>query len=81
MFVALATERGQDSVRPPLLLRAVQGVDPARHGLIVSEEVRKGMRMAFAIRDASAARADFEMRISAKWHASRPVPRPASGSA
>jgi len=63
VFVALATERGQDSVRPPLLLRAVQGVDPARHGLIVSEEVRKGMRMAFAIRDASAARADFEMRI------------------
>lgn len=63
VFVALATERGQDSVRPPLLLRAVQGVDPARHGLIVSEEVRKGMRMAFAVRDASAARADFEMRI------------------
>ncbi len=63
VFVALATERGQDSVRPPLLLRAVQGVDPARHGLIVSEEVRKGMRMAFAIRDAGAARADFEMRI------------------
>jgi len=63
VFVALATEDGQDSVRPPLLLRAVQGVDPSRHGLIVSEEVRKGMRIAFAIRDASAARADFEMRI------------------
>ena len=63
VFVALATERGEDSVRPPLLLRAVQGVDPARHGLIVSEEVKKGMRMAFAVRDASAARADFEIRI------------------
>jgi small ligand-binding sensory domain FIST len=63
VFVALATERGVDSVRPPLLLRAVQGVDPSRHGLIVSEEVRVGMRMAFAVRDASAARADFEMRI------------------
>jgi small ligand-binding sensory domain FIST len=63
VFVALATERGLDSMRPPLLLRAVQGVDPARHGLIVSEEVRVGMRMAFAVRDASAARADFEMRI------------------
>jgi len=74
VFVALATERGQDSVRPPLLLRAVQGVDPSRHGLIVSEEVRKGMRMAFAIRDASAARADFEMRI-------RELAREAAGAA
>jgi small ligand-binding sensory domain FIST len=63
VFVALATERGAESMRPPLLLRAVQGVDPSRHGLVVSEEVRVGMRLAFAIRDASAARADFEMRI------------------
>ncbi|MEI9940159.1 MAG: FIST C-terminal domain-containing protein [Pseudomonadota bacterium] len=74
VFVALATERGQNSVRPPLLLRAVQGVDPARHGLIVSEEVRTGMRMAFAVRDASAARADFEMRI-------REVARESAGAA
>ncbi|HET7544007.1 MAG TPA: FIST C-terminal domain-containing protein [Polyangiaceae bacterium] len=74
VFVALATERGQDSVRPPLLVRAVQGVDPARHGLIVSEEVKKGMRMAFAVRDAGAARADFEMRI-------RELARQAAGAA
>ena len=74
VFVALASERGEGSVRPPLLLRAVQGVDPARHGLIVSEEVKKGMRMAFAIRDASAARADFEMRI-------REVARESAGAA
>lgn len=74
VFVALATESGQDSVRPPLLLRAVQGVDPSRHGLIVSEEVKKGMRMAFAVRDASAARSDFEMRI-------REVARRAAGAA
>ncbi len=63
VFVALATEHGVDSVRPALLLRAVQGVDPSRHGLVVSEEVRAGMRLAFAVRDATAARADFEMRI------------------
>jgi small ligand-binding sensory domain FIST len=74
VFVALATERGVDSMRPPLLLRAVQGVDPSRHGLIVSEEVRVGMRMAFAVRDASAARADFEMRI-------RELAREAAGAA
>jgi len=70
VFVALATERGQDSVRPPLLLRAVQGVDPSRAGLIVSEEVKNGMRLAFAIRDASAARSDFEMRIRELWRES-----------
>ena len=63
VFVALATDSGVDSVRPPLLLRAVQGVDPSRHGLVVSEEVRVGMRLAFAVRDASAARTDFEVRI------------------
>lgn len=74
VFVALASERGQDGIRPPLLLRAVQGVDPARHGLIVSEEVQKGMRLAFAIRDASAARADFEARI-------REIARDAAGAA
>ncbi|HEY1534012.1 MAG TPA: FIST C-terminal domain-containing protein [Polyangiaceae bacterium] len=74
VFVALATERGVESMRPPLLLRAVQGVDPSRHGLIVSEEVRVGMRMAFAVRDASAARADFEMRI-------REIARESAGAA
>ncbi|MEO8905895.1 MAG: FIST C-terminal domain-containing protein [Polyangiaceae bacterium] len=74
VFVALATERGVDSTRPPLLLRAVQGVDPSRHGLIVSEEVRVGMRMAFAVRDASAARADFEQRL-------REIARASAGAA
>ncbi len=74
VFVALATESAEDSIRPPLLLRAVQGVDPSRHGLIVSEEVKQGMRMAFAIRDASAARTDFEMRI-------REIARDSAGAA
>src|SRR5450432_983252 len=74
VFVALATRPNSESARPPLLMRAVQGVDPSRHGLVVSEEVRVGMRMAFAIRDASAARADFEMRI-------RELAREAAGAA
>ncbi|MEP7053120.1 MAG: FIST C-terminal domain-containing protein [Pseudomonadota bacterium] len=74
VFVALATERGVGGVRPPLLLRAVQGVDPSRHGLIVSEEVRVGMHMAFAVRDASAARADFEIRL-------REIARESAGAA
>jgi len=74
VFVALATEAGVDGIRPPLLLRAVQGVDPSRHGLVVSEEVKRGMRLAFAVRDASAARADLEMRV-------RELSRTAAGAA
>jgi len=46
--------------RPELLLRAVQGVDPVRRGLIVSDEVKNGMRLAFAIRDGGSARIDLE---------------------
>jgi small ligand-binding sensory domain FIST len=63
VFVVLAPEPapGDDQRgRPELLVRAVQGVDPVRRGLVVSDEVRPGMRIAFAIRDAGAARADLE---------------------
>jgi small ligand-binding sensory domain FIST len=45
---------------PALLVRAIQGVDPTRQGVHISEEVRPGMRIAFAVRDAAAARADLE---------------------
>jgi small ligand-binding sensory domain FIST len=74
VFVALANESGHDGLLPPLLLRAVQGVDPARHGLVISEEVRPGMRLAFAVRDAAAAKADLELR-------SRELLRQAAGAA
>lgn len=60
VFVALATEEDNDDGRAPLLLRGIQGVDPARQGVLVSEEVRHGMRMGFAVRDAAAARVDLE---------------------
>jgi small ligand-binding sensory domain FIST len=35
-------------------------VDPVRRGLLVSDEVREGMRVAFAVRDGPAARDDLE---------------------
>jgi small ligand-binding sensory domain FIST len=62
VFAVLAEQAraGEESARPELVLRAVQGVDPVRRGLVVSDEVRVGMRMAFAVRDGSAARADLE---------------------
>lgn len=61
IFAVLA---GQDAPaatgRPELLVRAVQGVDPVRRGLLVSDEVREGMRLAFGVRDPAAARTDLE---------------------
>ncbi|HEV8248240.1 MAG TPA: FIST N-terminal domain-containing protein, partial [Polyangiaceae bacterium] len=61
VFVALATEQASNaSERPELLIRGVQGVDPGRAGVMVSDELRVGMLLAFAVRDATAARADLE---------------------
>ncbi len=62
LFVALAANatEGDDEELPPLLLRGIQGIDPVRQGIVVSEEVRPGMLMAFAVRDAAAARTDLE---------------------
>jgi len=60
VFVALAPPSTGDEESPALLLRGIQGVDPIRQGVLVSDEVRPGMRMAFAVRDAAAARADLE---------------------
>lgn len=54
-------ERGPE--RPEVLIRAVQGVDPVRRGLLVSDEVRPGMRLAFAVRDAKAAREDLQAAV------------------
>jgi small ligand-binding sensory domain FIST len=59
-----ALDRGERLVaRPEVLLRAVQGVDPVRRGLLVSDEVRPGMRLAFAVRDAKAAREDLQIAV------------------
>lgn len=78
VFVALAPPVAQDSARvdaalgrpsdraaerPEVLIRAVQGVDPVRRGLMVSDEVKPGMRLAFAVRDAKAAREDLQNAV------------------
>lgn len=63
LFAVLAAEEGASSDRggrPQWLIRGVQGVDPTRRALVVSTEVRDGMRIAFGIRDGGAARADLE---------------------
>jgi small ligand-binding sensory domain FIST len=64
VFAVLAAEDSAPTTsRPELLVRAVQGVDPVRRGLLVSDEVREGMRLAFAVRDPVAARTDLETAV------------------
>jgi small ligand-binding sensory domain FIST len=69
VFVVLAPEAegDEDDASVPLLLRGIQGVDPVREGIVVSEEVRPGLRMGFAIRDAAAARIDLEAAAARVW--------------
>jgi small ligand-binding sensory domain FIST len=79
VFVALAPAQSPlreelANERPELLLRAVQGVDPVRRGLVISDEVKPGMRLAFAVRDAKAAREDLQVAV-------RELVREANGAA
>jgi small ligand-binding sensory domain FIST len=63
VFLVLASEvdpNTPETGRPPVLIRGIQGVDPDRRALVVSGEIREGMRIAFAVRDPRAAREDFE---------------------
>ncbi|WP_438015616.1 FIST C-terminal domain-containing protein [Sorangium sp. So ce315] len=42
------------------VLRPIRGIDPSRRGLLLGDEARPGVRIAFAVRDAAAARAGLE---------------------
>ena len=50
-----------ESARSELIVRGIQGVDPARQAIVLSGEIKPGWRVAFAVRDAAAARADLEL--------------------
>lgn len=61
LLTALAPpEDGEDALGSALLVRGIQGVDPSREGVMLSEEVEPGQRLAFAVRDAESARKDLE---------------------
>ncbi|MEB2313710.1 MAG: FIST C-terminal domain-containing protein [Sorangiineae bacterium] len=65
VLAAVADEAapGEAAGRPPLVLRGIEGVDPSRRAIVVSDELREGMRLGFAVRDAAAARADLEATV------------------
>jgi small ligand-binding sensory domain FIST len=63
LFAVLADEPESgptEAGRPALVVRGIQGVDPDRRALVISEEIREGMRVTFGVRDARAARDDME---------------------
>jgi len=65
------TEAGSDAIGrtgnfgADVMVRHIIGLDPARRGVAIAQQVSPGMRMAFCQRDAQAARADL-MRICAE---------------
>lgn len=59
----LVAVRGDEEGAPPLL-RTVVGVDAGRGAVGVSEAIAPGATVAFAVRDAEAARADFQRRLA-----------------
>jgi small ligand-binding sensory domain FIST len=74
ILVVLADPATEPDRRADLLVRAVQGVDPARRGLVVGDDVRPGLRIALAVRDANAARTELEAAV-------REVARDSAGGA
>jgi small ligand-binding sensory domain FIST len=55
VFAALA-----DADDDRYVIRPVRGIDPGRRGILVGADARPGLRLAFAVRDAAAARAGLE---------------------
>ncbi|MCC6213578.1 MAG: FIST C-terminal domain-containing protein [Polyangiaceae bacterium] len=64
VLVALGEEPGAGGdERPGLVIRAARGLDPVRGGVLLDDDVRLGLRLAFAVRDSAAARADLESAV------------------
>jgi small ligand-binding sensory domain FIST len=62
VLTVLAPEpHAEEGARSELIVRGIQGVDPARQAILLSGELKPGWRVAFAVRDAAAARADLEL--------------------
>jgi small ligand-binding sensory domain FIST len=75
ILAMLAPEtREEEGGRPEFVVRGIQGVDPARGALMLGGELKLGWRVAFAVRDAAAARTDLEL-------CTRDLAREAAGAA
>lgn len=67
-LILLAVAAGENPLSAEgrhVALRAITGVDPDRGGVVVEGELPRGTRVAFAIKDAHAARMDLEAHLTA----------------
>ncbi len=65
-LVLLAIGGGQQPLSPEgrnLALRAIVGVDPTKQGVLMGDELPRGTQVAFAVRDAHAARSDLDAHL------------------
>jgi len=53
----------EQSPRPRVMLRGIRGIHEGRGGVMVSEDVGEGTKVAFAVLDGSAAATDFEAML------------------
>jgi small ligand-binding sensory domain FIST len=60
VFAALAFEEPDAEGRERYVVRPVRGIDPARKSVLIGREARPGVRFAFGVRDAAAARAGLQ---------------------
>jgi small ligand-binding sensory domain FIST len=62
--ILVAVEAGKPRRRcPRLLVRAIRGIHDGRRGVVASEPVAVGTRVAFAVRDPAVARVDLETTL------------------
>ena len=60
VFTVIAEPTPEEPGGYSLLVRGIQGIDPTRRSLIISQDVQPGTLLTFAVRDSSAARRDFD---------------------
>jgi small ligand-binding sensory domain FIST len=60
VFAALAEDEPDGEGRERYVVRPVRGIDPARKSVLIGREARPGVRFAFGVRDAAAARAGLQ---------------------
>jgi small ligand-binding sensory domain FIST len=68
-LILLAVAVGDRPLGPEgrsLSIRAIVGVDPNQGGILLAEELEEGAKVAFAVRDAHAARTDLEAHLGAQ---------------
>jgi small ligand-binding sensory domain FIST len=76
VLAALGDGTAGEDGRERYVVRPLRGIDPARRAIAIGPEARPGVRFAFAVRDAAAAKADLESTVrTVSKHALGAAPR------